>query len=291
MSRLTTANAPPNRRPLTKAAARATRRRAAPRWLAPLQRVALVTLAGSVLGAGLWWTWQAGWVTAAVDRVHAVAIAVTVNAGYTVADVMVEGRNRTDGDALLSALGIRAGDAILAFDLTEARERLERLPWVASATVERRLPDTVVVRLTEHKAMAIWQNKGKQVVIGRDGSVLTEQGAGQFPELPLVVGPDAPQQAATLLAVLAAEPVLQARVEAAVRVGGRRWDLRLDNGVTVKLPETDLTGALHLLADMEEKERLLERDVVAIDLRLPDRMVVQTVARPPDRKKVSEEKT
>jgi len=291
MSRLS-ADSQPAKRPTGSAAARATRRRAAPRWLKPLKRVILVALVGGAMGAGGWWVWQSGWVTDVVADIQASVIDATKRAGYTVADVMVEGRQRTDSEQLLAALGIRRGDAILAFDLDEARARVEKLPWVASATVERRLPDTVVVHLAEHQAMAIWQHNKRQVVIGRDGTVLTEQGAAQFPELPLVVGPDAPKHAATLLAVLDAEPTIQQRVEAAVRIGERRWDLRLDNGITVKLPETDLTGAIHLLSQMEEKQQLLERDIVGVDLRLPDRLVVQTVARPPEpTKKTSERKT
>ncbi|MCH7555160.1 MAG: cell division protein FtsQ, partial [Proteobacteria bacterium] len=56
---------------------------------------------------------------------------------------------------------------------------------------------------------------------------------------------------------------------------GRRWNLRLDNGVDVELPEAGINAAWRRLADIERRHRLLSRDITAIDLRLPDRLVVR----------------
>lgn len=266
------------RRNAQRAAQKANRRRAWPRWTAKAVRVAavLVPLAGAV-GAGAW-GWHDGVHLRIAEQVQASLVRASMEAGLVVREVMVEGRSETDADALMRAIDVVRGSPILVFDPDRARVEIERLPWVAAATVERRLPDTVFIRLTERRPMALWQREGRLALIDVDGVVLTERDLGRYPDFPILVGPDAPQHGQELIALLKAQPMLHRRVEAAVRVGDRRWNLKLRNGIEVRLPEAGLAEALRQLADLEEKHPLLERDVVAIDLRLPDRLIVQTSA-------------
>ncbi len=93
--------------------------------------------------------------------------------------------------------------------------------------------------------------------------------------MPVVVGKDAPKAAAALIEMLSQKPVLFAEVRAAVRIGARRWDVRLKNGIKVHLPVDDAFGAWSRLADLAAEHRIFERDVAAIDLRLPDRLVLR----------------
>jgi cell division protein FtsQ len=188
---------------------------------------------------------------------------------------MVEGRRMVDRAAVLNTLGVKRGQPILGIDIAAARARLERLAWVESAVVERRLPDLVYVRLTERTPLALWQQEGRFSVIDAKGVVVVDGNVGAYANLPLVVGPGAPAKAEALLMLLATEPEVKARVAAAVRVGGRRWNLRLDNGVDVRLPEEDVATAIAKLAEINRSHQLVDRDVRVIDLRQPDRLVLQ----------------
>jgi len=49
----------------------------------------------------------------------------------------------------------------------------------------------------------------------------------------------------------------------------------MDNGIDVRLPETDIGAAWTQLAQLERDQKVLGRDVVTIDLRLPDRFVIR----------------
>lgn len=204
-----------------------------------------------------------------------VAGELTAGIGLRVDDIMVEGRDHTAPDALLQAIGIDRGAPILAFDAEAARQRLEQIPWIERAVVERRLPNLIYVRLTERKPLALWQHEGRFAVVDAKGAVILDGDVGPYSGLPVVIGDDAPKEAEALLLLLDTEPDLKARVAAAVRVGGRRWNLHMDNGIDVRLPEEDPAVAWSTLAQFARGNGLLERDVVAIDLRLPDRMVVQ----------------
>ena len=105
--------------------------------------------------------------------------------------------------------------------------------------------------------------------------VIGDEGLDRFKHLKVIVGDDAPQKTRQLLRVLAAAPVLAERVDAAVWVGERRWNMRLDNGIDVRLPEQDPMAAWVKLAELESAHRILDKDIKAIDLRLPDRLVVR----------------
>ncbi|HLY89722.1 MAG TPA: FtsQ-type POTRA domain-containing protein, partial [Acetobacteraceae bacterium] len=151
---------------------------------------------------------------------------VTALAGLRVTDVVIQGRANTPEPLLRAAIGVTKGDPILGFSVELARERIESLSWVEQATVERQLPGTVVVYLKERRPFAIWQNQGKFVLIDRNGQVVANQNVSEFRQLPLVVGPGAPMDAALLIDALTDRPDLQKRVVAAVRVGERRWNLQ-----------------------------------------------------------------
>ncbi len=204
--------------------------------------------------------------------------------GLPVRDVVVEGREKTPEPMLRAALGISPGDKLLGFSLDAARARIEQLAWVQTATVERRLPGTVVVTLVERRPFAVWQSGGKFVLIDRRGQVVVEQDpakdANAFATLPLVVGAGAPDAAATLIDTLAGFPELRSRVVAAVRVGERRWNLRLHNGADVLLPEGQEAAALGRLMDLQTSQQILDRPLQSVDMRLADRLVVRPAPEP-----------
>ena len=227
-----------------------------------------------VLGAGLW-AWQSGFVDrqyqAAVDGLYA----ASADVGLKLANVHVIGRTRTERTAILEAVDLKQGEPILALDLYAARERLEALPWVMEATVERRLPDLIYVTLVERKAMAIWQLDGSLSVVDQAGEVIPDAKAEDFAGLPLIVGPGAAAAAEGLFVMLATDPELAAKVTAAVRVGERRWNLRIEPGIDVRLPEEGTLEAWQILGRLDREKSLLSRDVVVIDLRQPDRLLVK----------------
>jgi cell division protein FtsQ len=206
----------------------------------------------------------------------------TAFAGLRITEVVIEGRANTPEPLLRAALGVSKGDPILGFSVEAARQRVETLSWVEHATVERRLPGTVVVFLQERRPFAIWQNQARFVLIDRNGQLVANQNVAEFRQLPLVVGPGAPAAAATLIDALTDRPDLQKRIVAVVRVGERRWNLRLNNGADVMLPEGHEVEALNRLMQLQQDHSLLDRPLAAIDMRLGDRLVLRPR---PDEKK------
>ncbi len=221
------------------------------------------------------WLWHIGWPQRQADRLIDGALQMTQRAHFSVRDVVVEGRRHTDKKELFAALGVGANAPILGFDPAAAHEKVLELPWVANAVIERRLPDTVYVRLTERQPLARWQHDNKVSVIDREGHELPAAKPEQFAQLPLVVGHDAPAQAEDLLTTLKNFPEIERIMKAAVRVSERRWNLYLQPKLLVRLPEDNMSSALAHLVRLIHEQKILERDLAAVDLRLPDRLVFE----------------
>ncbi len=249
-------------------------RRALKRKLA----LALVLLAVAGAGAGGYLAWRDGHVARLAQEARALLVAGAAEIGFRVDDVLVLGRSETAQDELLATLAIARGSALFAFDADAARARLEALPWVRRARVARMWPATIVVRIDEREPLALWQHKGRFALIDREGHVILRDRLERFGHLPVVVGEDAAAHAHEIIAMLASEPELMKRVTAMIRVGGRRWNVRMDGTVDVQLPEDDAAAAWKRLAHYERTQSVLGRDVRVLDLRLPDRLIVRTRA-------------
>ncbi|MSP05413.1 MAG: FtsQ-type POTRA domain-containing protein [Acetobacteraceae bacterium] len=198
----------------------------------------------------------------------------TANAGLRLRQIDIEGRVNTAEPLLRAAIGVHLDEAILSVSLTAMKARIETLSSVQSVVIERQLPDRLVVRLYEREPLAIWQNQGKFSLIDRAGRVV-ERDLAESQDLPLIVGAGAPQAAALMLDVLNRHPALLSRMVAAIRVGERRWNLRLQTGADVMLPEGHEDVAIARLMSLHQDQGLLDRPLKSIDLRLPDRLIIR----------------
>lgn len=237
----------------------------------PAALALLGTGALAAVGVGLYLADPAGRMQALIEN----AATLGDTAGLEVREVVVEGRVNTPRELIRAALGVERGDPILGFSPGEARERLMTIAWVENADVERHLPGTILVRLTERTPFAIWQTQGRFSIIDRQGKVVTSETLDAFGPLPLVVGVGAERHGAALYDLLLAHRPILERTQAMVRIGERRWNLKLHSGTDVLLPEGQEAPALNRLAELHARNALLDRPLLAIDMRLPDRMVLR----------------
>jgi cell division protein FtsQ len=196
-------------------------------------------------------------------------------AGFRIVSVALAGQHHVSREEVLAAAGVSGSTSLLFLDVEQTRERLKTNPWIADATVLKLYPGELQIGIKEREAFALWQKDGQVSVIADDGTVLEPYVSPRLIELPLVVGRGAETRAKEFLVLLDRYPALRAFVRAAVLVGERRWNLRLNNGIDVRLPETDIAPALERLVALDKEKNLITRDIVAIDLRLPDRVTVR----------------
>ncbi len=236
---------------------------------------------GKIFAAVVFALWLGAWVILsgglekAKNWSYEEFMAFTAESGFAVENVLVEGRVHTDAQTLMRIIDMDKGDPVLAFDPHKVSEEINALSWVKTARVERRFPDSIYVGLEERVPAALWQRDGQLYLIDLDGEILSRENLKQYKDMIILVGNDANEHAGDFMTLLNAEPELKERVEFATRISGRRWDLKLGNGITVKLPEEDQELAMRKMMDMHKEGDLLKKDIVGIDMRNVDRIVVQ----------------
>jgi cell division protein FtsQ len=196
-------------------------------------------------------------------------------AGFRIVSVALSGNVRVSREEVLAIAGVTGTTSLLFLDVGAVRERLRTNPWIGDATVLKLYPGELQVNITERQAFALWQKDRRVSVIAEDGTVLEPFVAPGLVQLPLVVGQGAETRAKAFLALLERYPAIRDQVRASILVGERRWNLRLRNGLDIRLPETDAAAALDRLVALERASKLTTRDIAAIDLRLPDRVTVR----------------
>jgi cell division protein FtsQ len=196
-------------------------------------------------------------------------------AGFRISSVVLNGRKQLTQDEILAIGGINGRSSLLFLDAAAVRDKLKANAWIADANVMKLYPDRLQIDVTERNAFALWQEDGKLAVIADDGAVLENYVPARFVKLPLVVGKGADSQAKDFIALLDRYPQVRAVTKAAIYVGERRWNLRINDNLDVRLPENDVGNALATLSKLDREERLFSRDIVAIDMRLPDRLTVR----------------
>ncbi|WP_441237897.1 cell division protein FtsQ/DivIB [Bradyrhizobium sp. 930_D9_N1_4] len=201
--------------------------------------------------------------------------ALANSAGFRITSVVINGRKQLSQDEILAIGGVSGRSSLLFLDADAVRDKLKANAWIADATVLKLYPGQLMIELTERKAFALWQEAGRLSVIADDGAVLEPYVSRRFLSLPLVVGKGAETQARDFLALLARYPQINSVTKAAIYVGERRWNLRLKDGLDIRLPEQDVGNALAMLSKLDREDRLFSRDIVAVDMRLPDRLIVQ----------------
>jgi cell division protein FtsQ len=204
-----------------------------------------------------------------IHNVRGATDRLVAEAGFGISEIHLSGNSRVPPETILAALGMQPGGSIFAADLPAARARILSLDWIASADVVRRYPDAIFVNVVEKRPFALWQSPDGIAVVERSGSVITTQSLEKFTHLPKLVGAGAPQAAADLVDAVMAHPATIARIAAYEFVSGRRWNLILNNGVVVKLPENGWRKELDVLEHLIADNGILERDVTEIDLRSP----------------------
>jgi cell division protein FtsQ len=250
------------------------------RWIAVLERylprrIGVTATILMLLGSAGLGVVKGGHLDELTARLSDTRNALANSAGFRITAVDINGRRQLSQDEVLATGGVNGRSSLLFLDAATVREKLKANPWIADATVLKFYPGQLQIDIVERTAFALWQQGGRLSVISDDGVVLEPYVSRRFVTLPLVVGKGAETRARDFLALLARYPQVRSVTKAAVFVGERRWNLRLKDGLDIRLPENDIGNALATLSKMDKEDRLFSRDIVAVDMRLPDRLTVQ----------------
>ncbi len=195
---------------------------------------------------------------------------------FRVSYVSIEGASADLADAVRAKLGLKLPQSSFDLDLDALRLKAEGLDAVQSAELRVRSGGVLQVVLTEREPALVWRVDDRLVLLDATGhrvAGLAER--GDRADLPLVAGEGADAATPEALAILDASGPIAARLRGLVRMGDRRWDIVLDRKQRIQLPSVNPVAALERLLALDQAEKLLDRDILAIDLRNEQRPVLR----------------
>jgi cell division protein FtsQ len=196
-------------------------------------------------------------------------------AGFGIDEVAVSGHRYTADSDIFDALDLPNVATMAALQTAQVQARLRRLPWIATANLTRVYPGRIDVAVTERTPFAAWTKGSSIILVDATGRELSPVRETDWSALPRIAGEGAPEQAASLFQMLAHFPEIANRIEHAVRITQRRWQLHLTNGVRIELPpEGEATTVASLLAN-RTSARYLDQSNTIIDLRSPTRIAAR----------------
>ena len=195
--------------------------------------------------------------------------------GFGVEEIQINGLVEANSEDIADRIDIGLHSSLLMLNAEKARARIAEIPWVADVEVKKVYPDKLVVNLSERRAFALWQDGGQIRVVDQTGAVMSDIVEERHALLPLIVGDGANLHVSEAVALIDAEPALKPKVKAAQFVAERRWNLVTFDGVEIRLPEEGALTAVARVAELDRSKRLLDRDIVAVDMRASDRILIK----------------
>ena len=210
-----------------------------------------------------------------VDQNGTLPDVLAKTAGFSIDTVAISGIKELTPQEILDGGGINPKKSLALLDPNALRDRLRALPLVKDATVRKLFPNDLTVAIVERVPAALWQTDGQVSLIAADGVPIDDVKDARFNDLPFVVGATANTRLDEFRSLMSAAGDLQDRIRAGILVGERRWTLEMESGVQVELPETGAAEALGRLAEIERDHKVLEKDVISLDLRVPGRITAR----------------
>ena len=234
-----------------------------------------ILVIGLLSGAALYGAVRGGQYDAFVAEQGRIPDILAKAIGFSIKGVTINGTHELSDAEVLRLAGVSQRNSLVFLDVAAVRDRLRAVPLIKDASVSKLFPNRLAIEIEERQPYALWQKDGVVSIVAADGTPIDDIRDAKFERLPLVVGFGANQKITDYVAILDAAGDLRDRIRAGIYVSGRRWTLKTKGGITIDLPETDPAGAIAQLDRLEHDGHILEKDVLALDLRVPGRVTAR----------------
>ena len=197
---------------------------------------------------------------------------VYINLDIKLKKVKILGIENTKASEVVNIVSELRGISLTSIDLKKISAEIDKIDWVNKSELRKIYPSTLEVKVYEHSPIAIWYNDGNKFLVDRDSKIITELNPNKFKNLKVVAGPNALEDIPIIISMIKNYPEFEKKIKSLLRVGDRRWTIRLHNGITIHLPEKNVANAIEEIEDLDREYSLLSRYIEIIDMRLPDRI-------------------
>lgn len=213
-----------------------------------------------------------GWYLAKSNNVISVSIVKFYNNTFAIKGISVSGTNNLSTNDVINASGLKYEKNIFGLSVDQIRKNLEKMHWVKSATVKRVIPSNFEISIVERVPIAYWQDNDKLYLVDESGVSMPT--IKQFPSLPISRGANANKAIPQFVKLLKQFPLIEQQIVFCTFLGNRRWNIDINRGLLIKLPEENIAEALSILQRMGNKDGYFSSDIAVIDLRVPGRVII-----------------
>ncbi len=243
-------------------------------------RLRAVCVAAAALAGALVYTvmTDGGRHTRASDPILPSVETAVAAVGFGLDQIALSGQKYTADADIFEALGLKETRSYATFDATAAKTRIEQLPWIEKAELDRVYPGGLNILVTERKPWAVWRRGTGEFLIDRTGRVLAAVKSGSSAGLLRLTGEGAAKEAPALMAILARYPDVAGSLQEAERVAERRWTLKLHNAMTLILPPDREAQALAMYDGDRSVRTLTAGGGFTVDLRAVNKITLRKAA-------------
>ena len=193
---------------------------------------------------------------------------ILIKKGFLIENIHITGNNILTKEDVLSGFQDLKNKNIFNIDLLQIHKILLLNEWIKDLEIKRILPNTIKIKITEQKAIAIWQTKSGNKLITKNGNVILVKKVNDFKnQLPIINGAEANQNALKILKILNKNPQLYKRIWSISYISKRRWDIRFKEGLKILLPKDDIEKAWLRIQHLQKDYNILELGLTEIDIR------------------------
>ena len=201
-----------------------------------------------------------------------------LNNSFKIKNVIIEGSEKSNISEIENNVTEFKGN-LIGLNFNSIKEIVESSEWVKRASIKKVLPSTLKINVTENDPYAIYFQEGKSFLIDLDGSIITEINLNNYEDdLLFVRGENSPELLEQLIRDISiAFPNLTQTLEEVEFIEKRRWNLKLNNKLLVKLPDENIQQSLKNLKQLFEEQEVMESNIIEIDLRIQGRAALKVL--------------
>ena len=201
-----------------------------------------------------------------------------LNNSFQIKNVIIEGSEKSNISEIKNNVTEFKGN-LIGLNFNSIKEIVESSEWVKRASIKKVLPSTLKINVTENDPYAIYFQEGKSFLIDLDGSIITEINLNNYEDdLLFVRGENSPELLEQLIRDISIVfPKLTQTLEEVEFIEKRRWNLKLNNKLLVKLPDENIQQSLKNLKQLFEEQEVMESNIIEIDLRIQGRAALKVL--------------
>ena len=201
-----------------------------------------------------------------------------LNNSFQIKNVIIEGSEKSNISEIENNVTEFKGN-LIGLNFNSIKEIVESSEWVKRASIKKVLPSTLKINVIENDPYAIYFKEGKSFLIDLDGSIITEINIDNYQDdLLFVRGENSPELLEQLIKDISITfPNLIQTLEEVEFIEKRRWNLKLNNKLLVKLPDENIQQSLKNLKQLFEEQEVMQSNIIEIDLRIQGRAALKVL--------------